>query len=140
MSFSVSRDKGRFEWSGSGIRAVFTQWTNLWNWEIYRMIFDILRFNTFATDLLENENTIPGEEMSLVEYLDKEGYSRSFRDNYLIVRVFPIILQSLSSPHREIPFTSSCSTISAVIAVTANSLAPHKSDIPFLLFRSDGSP
>jgi predicted NAD/FAD-binding protein len=90
MSFSVSRDRGTFEWSGSGLSAVFTQLSNLWNWEMYRMIFDIVRFNTFATDLLDMPQGEGGT--SLQRYLDENGYSCAFRDNYLIVPL------SLSSP------------------------------------------
>lgn len=54
---------------------------------MWRMLFDIVRFNTFALDLLEKEATIAktGEkEESLGSYLDREGYSQAFRDDYLI--------------------------------------------------------
>ena len=54
------------------------------------MIFDILRFNQFALDLLA-EDEIPGKgsvssemEESMGDYLSREGYSANFRDNYLI--------------------------------------------------------
>jgi len=86
MSFSVSRDDGAFEWSGSSLSTVFTQPSNLWNWELYIMLYDILRFNTFATDLLDVEETPLLREMSISTYLDEHGYSQAFRDNYLIVR------------------------------------------------------
>jgi predicted NAD/FAD-binding protein len=86
MSFSVSRDAGVFEWSGSSLATVFTQPSNLFNWEMYVMIYDILRFNTFTPDLLNSEETPRLREMSISEYLDQHGYSQAFRDNYLIVR------------------------------------------------------
>ena len=66
------------------------------------MIFDILRFNTFATDLLEKDDSMEGKElkeMSLLEYLDKEGYSKPFRDNYLIVRPSFLVPRSDNSAH-----------------------------------------
>ena len=85
MSFSVSRDSGVFEWSGSGLSSVFTQWSNLWNLDMYRMLVDILRFNTFAPDLLGVEETRELREMSIERYLNDQGYSKAFRDNYLIV-------------------------------------------------------
>jgi predicted NAD/FAD-binding protein len=46
------------------------------------MIFDILRFNQFALDLLST-SSIP-TDLSIGEYLEKEGYSDAFRDDYLI--------------------------------------------------------
>lgn len=76
---------GSFEWSGSGLRSVFTQFSNLWNLDMYRMIFDILRFNTFGPDLLNVEETREVREMTIERYLDENGYSKAFRDNYLIV-------------------------------------------------------
>jgi predicted NAD/FAD-binding protein len=66
------------------------------------MIFDIIRFNQYALDLLKvdvksqrwrNEakaqvngnSTHYGEEAeSIGQYLEREGYSRTFRDDYLI--------------------------------------------------------
>lgn len=60
------------------------------------MIFDILRFNQFALDLLINEeDEQPVKETDSIlhsvdrtetigEYLDREGYSDAFRDDYLI--------------------------------------------------------
>ena len=44
---------------------------NSLNPRLYRMIFDILRFNLFALDILKEEGT---DEMSIGEYLDREGY------------------------------------------------------------------
>jgi len=52
---------------------------------MYRTIFDIIRFNTFATDLLDMEETDELRAMSISTYLDQYGYSQDFRDNYLIV-------------------------------------------------------
>lgn len=51
------------------------------------MLFDIVRFNTFALDLLENESTLADgviKEQTLGSYLDQEGYSDAFRDDYLL--------------------------------------------------------
>jgi predicted NAD/FAD-binding protein len=85
MSFSVSRDAGVFEWSGSSLATVFTQPSNILNWEMYAMIYDILRFNTFAPDLLDADETPQLRKMSISSYLDEHGYSQAFRDNYLMV-------------------------------------------------------
>lgn len=63
---------------------------------MWRMIFDIVRFNQFALDLLvKEEDQGPIRETDSVEqpksvtetvgqYLDREGYSDAFRDDYLI--------------------------------------------------------
>jgi predicted NAD/FAD-binding protein len=85
MSFSVTRDDGDFEWSGSSLFSVFSQLSNLWNSGMYRTLFDILRFNTFATDLLDMKETEELRAMSISTYLDQHHYSQVFRDNYLIV-------------------------------------------------------
>ena len=67
---------------------------------MWQMIFDIVRFNQFALDLLskEDESEIdisgangsakhigkPVRQQSIGEYLDQEGYSEAFRNDYLI--------------------------------------------------------
>jgi predicted NAD/FAD-binding protein len=70
---------------------------------MWRMIFDIIRFNQFALDLLREDDITPeqfangngkangkskyGEDRkqeSIGEYLEREGYSDAFRDDYLI--------------------------------------------------------
>ncbi|OOG00892.1 hypothetical protein ASPCADRAFT_136902 [Aspergillus carbonarius ITEM 5010] len=84
MSFSVSRfsESGPFEWAGSSLRNLFAQGRNLFSLDMWRMVFDMVRFNHFAPDLLrlpDEDNTI-----SIGDYLEKEGYSAFFRDNYLI--------------------------------------------------------
>ena len=102
MTFGVSRDKGIFEWAGTSLSAVFAQRKNLLSPRMWRMIFDIIRFNQFALDLLKqdekseehtygiNGNT-KGSHVhfcekveSIGEYLEREGYSDAFRDDYLI--------------------------------------------------------
>ncbi|WRT66575.1 uncharacterized protein IL334_003534 [Kwoniella shivajii] len=82
MTFSVTRDRGKFEWAGEGLSGVFCQLSNLFNPRLYRMIFDIIRFNLFATDLLDQEGDKQG--ISIGDYLEKEGYSNGFRDDYLM--------------------------------------------------------
>jgi predicted NAD/FAD-binding protein len=94
MTFGVSRDHGVFEWAGTSLDSIFCQRKNLFSPRMWRMIFDIIRFNQFALELLMQEeeqplavingesNGICGE--SIGEYLDREGYSDAFRDDYLI--------------------------------------------------------
>ena len=52
------------------------------------MIFDIVRFNQFALDILpaeEEGSTGVQKEQSIGDYLEKEGYSANFRDDYIIL-------------------------------------------------------
>lgn len=87
MTFGISRDEGKFEWSGTNLNSIFAQRRNLFNPKFWRMIFDIVRFNQFALDLLSDpDKASDGScyELSIGEYLEREGYSQVFRDDYLI--------------------------------------------------------
>jgi predicted NAD/FAD-binding protein len=95
MTFGVSRDAGLFEWAGTSLSAVFAQRWNVFSPRMWRMIFDIVRFNQFALNLLKMEkgNTVymngdgihsAEEQETIGEYLRREGYSDAFRDDYLI--------------------------------------------------------
>ena len=83
MTFGISRDMGAFEWSGTSLSALFAQPTNALRPTFWRMIFDILRFNIFSLDLLSSSSA-PSDELTIGEYLEREGYSDAFRDDYLI--------------------------------------------------------
>ena len=102
MTFGGSRDGGAFEWSGTSLDAVFAQRKNIFSPRMWRMIFDIVRFNQFALDLLHYEDesegdvsgaakgsrhassTHPRHQESIGDYLARNGYSDAFRDDYLI--------------------------------------------------------
>lgn len=86
MTFGVSRDYGKFEWSGTSLASIFAQRENLFRAQFWRMIFDIVRFNLFALDVLNDiDGTISNDnEMSIGDYLEQEGYSDVFRDDYII--------------------------------------------------------
>ncbi|KAL6302846.1 FAD/NAD(P)-binding domain-containing protein [Sparassis latifolia] len=88
MTFSVSRDAGAFEWAGTSLRAIFCQRSRLLDPRMWRLLYDVVRFNACAPRLLVERNRRRGdsytEELSIGEYLRKEGYSNSFMDNYLI--------------------------------------------------------
>ncbi|KAI1006747.1 hypothetical protein K3495_g1473 [Podosphaera aphanis] len=101
MTFGVSRDNGLFEWAGTSPSALFAQRRNILSPRFWRMIYDIIRFNQFALDLLRDEdriqkNTVTGgikdkirsytakRQETIGEYLVREGYSDAFRDDYLI--------------------------------------------------------
>lgn len=98
MTFGVSRDQGKFEWAGTSLSSIFAQRRNIFSLRMWKLIFEIIRFNEFAVDVLRHDdesevnpatsnrpreaNLKPQE--SIGEYLDREGYSRTFRDDYLI--------------------------------------------------------
>lgn len=84
MTFGVSRDHGLFEWAGTSLDAVFCQRRNLWSPRMWRMIFDIVRFNQFALDVLINSGSWLQEGETIGKYLARQGYSDAFRDEYLI--------------------------------------------------------
>ncbi|KAI0882400.1 amine oxidase [Annulohypoxylon maeteangense] len=91
MTFGVSRDQGKFEWAGTNLDSVFSQKRNIFSLKMWRLIFDIIRFNQFALDLLKDDD---GDDSSaskgaapmetIGQYLDREGYSETFRNDYLI--------------------------------------------------------
>ncbi|KUJ09822.1 NAD/FAD-binding-like protein [Mollisia scopiformis] len=86
MALGVSRDYGSFEWAGKSLASVFCQTKNLFSLKMWRMLFDIVRFNQFALDVLINADIDAGNggTETIGEYLDKHGYSHAFRDGYLI--------------------------------------------------------
>ncbi|KAK3683608.1 hypothetical protein B0T22DRAFT_254520 [Podospora appendiculata] len=94
MTFAVSRDHGLLEWAGAGLDALFCQRGNIFSPRMWRMIFDIIRFNQFALDVLVDGDAGDGKTASggnalhadetIGEYLDRGGYSDAFRDDYLI--------------------------------------------------------
>lgn len=102
MTLSVSRDHGIFEWAWTSLDSIFCQRRHLFSPRTWRIIFDIVRFNQFALDLLidydsERSTThlVNGNgnhvhswrskaEETIGEYLERERYSDAFRDDYLL--------------------------------------------------------
>ncbi|MBK6278578.1 MAG: FAD-dependent oxidoreductase [Gammaproteobacteria bacterium] len=82
MSFSVSSESEGVEYAGRNLDSLFAQRGNLLRPAFWRMLRDILRFNRNAAADLEH-GRIP-EGMLLGDYLARNGYSREFRDWYLV--------------------------------------------------------
>lgn len=80
MGFSVSSQRTGVEYSGGGANGLFAQRRNLLSLRHWRMLAEIVRFNRDAPKLLEQS----GDEPTLGEYLDREGYSRHFRSHYIL--------------------------------------------------------
>ncbi|MGP1396527.1 MAG: NAD(P)/FAD-dependent oxidoreductase [Inquilinaceae bacterium] len=79
MSFAVSMEGGRLEYSGSGIPALFAQRRNLLRPGHYGMLRDITRFYRTAPSLLTGRDPV-----SLGAYLKAEGYGPEFVYNHLM--------------------------------------------------------
>ncbi|MCR9201263.1 MAG: FAD-dependent oxidoreductase [Planctomycetaceae bacterium] len=80
MSFSVRCDTSGVEYSGSTLRGVFIQPTNLFRPSFLKMMADIFRFNREGTRDADRVST----EMTVGEYLDENRYSSGFCDRYLL--------------------------------------------------------
>ena len=81
MSFAFSADKGRFEWSGQSIAAVFAQKRNWLNPLFWLMLRDIFKFNRLAAE--DHEAGRLGDE-SLGAWLARNRLSRIFINRYLL--------------------------------------------------------
>ncbi|KAJ1653834.1 hypothetical protein IWQ61_006128 [Dispira simplex] len=85
MSFSVSQNRGAFEWTGTSLGGLFAQWSNVWSPSFWRMLYDIIRFNCLAPTLLSAANKDPTLlNLTLGEYLHIYRYSDAFRNRYLL--------------------------------------------------------
>ncbi len=78
MSFAVSLDQGELEYSGTGLKGLFAQPSNLFSPRFWTMLRELVRFYREA----------PGDAaefglMPLDNYLDLRGYSRALRDDHL---------------------------------------------------------
>ncbi len=93
MGFSVSCRKTGFEYAGTSINGLFAQRKNLLSSEHWKMLLDIVRFNKQCIALYE-QNNIP-EGQGLGEFLDAQGYSKRFRDFYILPMVSAIWSSSL---------------------------------------------
>jgi hypothetical protein len=85
MTFSVSRNRGEFEWAGDNLRTLFCQFMNIFKLDMWRLVYDIIKFNACCRRLLANVDDRNYLNMSIGEYVSSEGYSPSFVDNYLMV-------------------------------------------------------
>ena len=87
MSFSVQVPQAlgarALEWSGTSLDSVFTQRSNLMRPRFWRMLRDLVRFNTLATRLAQS-----GADAALMQplgaFLDQHAFSREFREWYFL--------------------------------------------------------
>lgn len=107
MSFGVSVNRGVFEWSSASLKGFIGTLMNLFSPWFWRLVFDIIRFNYCATDVLSelsaasdslepmhmngeynDDSKINGiceqKLESIGHYLDRHLYSDQFKKYYLI--------------------------------------------------------
>ncbi|MCC4269803.1 FAD-dependent oxidoreductase [Marinobacter nauticus] len=82
MSFSVDCHASGLQYNGTSLNTLFAQRRNLFNLNFLKMIREILRFNKETRADLAT-GTIPDGE-TLGEYLNRNGYSRYFRNYYIV--------------------------------------------------------
>ncbi|MDQ2083064.1 NAD(P)/FAD-dependent oxidoreductase [Xanthobacteraceae bacterium Astr-EGSB] len=82
MSFAVSLDDGRLEYSGSGLAGLLAQPQNLLRPRFWSMLADIVRFYRLASRDAAAGTTAP--DLSLRDYLDGGGFGHAFREDHLL--------------------------------------------------------
>jgi predicted NAD/FAD-binding protein len=87
MSWGVTAEGGRFEYSSRGASGFFATRGRLLSPAQWRLLRDILRFNREAV-ALEREGK--AESMMLGPFIEQRGFSREFRDYYLYPTVAAI--------------------------------------------------
>ena len=81
MSFGVSIDSGRIEYSGSCLSGLFGQRSNLFRPRFWSMLADLRRF---YRDAARQANVLQDGGLSLGAFLDRGGYGKAFRDHHLL--------------------------------------------------------
>lgn len=95
MSFGVSLDGGRLEYSGTSAAGLFAQRRNLVSPRFWSMLQDIGRFYRNAS---KDAQAGSAAGISLGDYLDAGGYGAAFRDDHLL----PMAAAIWSAPCAEI--------------------------------------
>ena len=81
MSFGVSADNGRFEYSGGTLGGLIGQFSNIARPRFWRMLREINKFYSSAPEMLASGNL---EGKSLGEVLDQGDYSDAFQRDHLL--------------------------------------------------------
>ena len=82
MSFSVSLDRGRFEFGTNGINAIFAQRSNLLRPEFWRILKDIRKFFSQTTKMSSLKSQ--SNDLTLEEFLINHNYSQSFANKFIL--------------------------------------------------------
>lgn len=93
MSFAVSMDDGRLEYSGGNMLGLVAQPSNIFKPRFWSMLKDIVRFFREAPKALGRTDL-----GSLDDYLSKERYGEAFKQDYL----YPMAAAIWSTPAAEV--------------------------------------
>ena len=87
MSFSVQsqnpKNGQRLEWSGTSLNALFAQRSNLVSWRFWRMLADIMRFNSLCTQMA-GQDTDGQMRQTVGDFLKENRFSNEFCDGYFL--------------------------------------------------------
>jgi len=86
MSFSVSIQGSNIEYGGRGLKALFANKLNIFNFNFLKMIAEIISFYKIAPSLIKNN--LDGE--TLGSYLDKSNFSKYLVEYHIIPMVAAI--------------------------------------------------
>ena len=92
MSFSVSVKETEIEYCGKGLRGIFSNKKNLFNFKFIKMFFDIINFYKKNSDLKSIN-----EKETLEDYLKKQNLSEYFVNYHII----PMVSAIWSMPPHE---------------------------------------
>ncbi|KHD24815.1 FAD-dependent oxidoreductase [Vibrio caribbeanicus] len=81
MSFSVRNDATGLEYNGHTVTTLFAQKRNWFNPKFYAFICEILKFNKAVKQVVELNQ---GQQQTLGEFLNTQGFSDYFCDNYIL--------------------------------------------------------
>jgi predicted NAD/FAD-binding protein len=93
MTFAVSLDDGRLEYSGTGLSGLFAQPQNAVSLRFWGMLRDLVRFYREAPHATRDL-----DDISLNAYLDASGYGTAFRQDHL----YPMAAAIWSTPAADI--------------------------------------
>lgn len=81
MSFGVSADNGRFEYSGGTLAGLVGQFSNIFRPRFWRMLQEVNRFYSSAPKML-TEGSLEGK--TLGDILDEGNYSETFQRDHIL--------------------------------------------------------
>lgn len=95
MSFSVKNKASGLEYNGNTLNSLFAQRRNIFSPSFYRLTLDIVKFNKLCKKHIEDNK--PADNITLIDFIDNNGLSKSFTDNYILPMCAAIWSTSLSA-------------------------------------------
>lgn len=95
MSFSVKNKASGLEYNGNTLNSLFAQRRNLFSPSFYRLTLDIVKFNKLCKAHIEDKK--PADNITLIAFIENNGLSKSFTDNYILPMCAAIWSTSLSA-------------------------------------------